>query len=561
MTTDHSDRRQSTTRAVCDASPQPRRATAKRSRRALRAGAGAIAVLLPLSLLTHPEAANADPTTPPESPTPTQAGAFVPHGSRFGKTETVIVRTDPTGAVQDVSVRNWLKNPDGKLKIEDVSTLTGIEVESDNVTLSQQGSDLVWLTGGQDVSYRGTATEDPPVGVSISYQLDGKPVTATDLAGVTGTVKITIDHHNRTRATVKTRTGKHTISRPFLMVSAVMLDAAHATDVTVDGGTVIDNPGSFLAVGMGMPGLAESLDLTDQLDLPEQVIVTARVKDFDAPGIITIATSSLLDSIDLEGVSTADSGNKDVDEALAAVDSLAEGVSGLEAGTSQLAGAMSKIKQGQAQLTAAMPGVSNGLGKLAEVSGDLKSDLGQAITEFGGLYADAQAIGENNAAALEALAGLDTSGLTPEQVSALEAATEALKDSNSNLASLGTSLGSPDPAGPSGLALLLGRSSARAAGLNSGLNAATDGFRKLNDGSAELAKATAKVSAAMKKVATGVSGFDSELQSALTQVKETVDTKLDLVRAIQEHNLSAGAFSGNASDMPASTTFMFLTGV
>lgn len=560
MTANRSDATLPGTREVRDAPPRRYPARVRRTRLAIGAGAVAAVVLLSFGAVTHPEVATADPTTPAAPSAPAPTGSLVPHGAEFGKSETVIVQTDPTGTVQDVSVRNWIKNPDGRLKIEDVSTLTGIEVETDNVTLSQQGTDLVWLTGGQDVSYRGTTTEKPPVGVAISYQLDGEPIAAADLSGATGALRITIDYHNQTRATVKTGKDTHKVSQPFLMVSTVMLDAAHSTDVTVDGGTVIDNPGSFMAIGMGMPGLANSLDLTDQLDLPEQVTITARVTDFEAPGIITVATSSLLDSLDLEGVSTTDTGNQDIDEALDAVDSLADGVSSLKTGTSKLATAMTKIKQGQSKLAKAMPAVSDGLVKLNGVSGDLETGLGQAITEFGSLYRDVQSIGRHNDTALQALADLDTSSLTPEQLTAVETAKTALEDSNKNIASLRTTLGNPDPASPSGLALLLGRSTARATGLHSGLTAASGGFHQLSDGSAKLAKATAKVSAAMTKVAAGVTTFDTKLQTALTEVKETVDTKLDLIRAIQKHNLAAGAFGGNTPDMPATTTFMFLTG-
>ena len=43
---------------------------------------------------------------------------------------------------------------------------------------------LTWNAGGKDISYQGTSDKELPVDISISYRLDGKKVTAEELAGV-----------------------------------------------------------------------------------------------------------------------------------------------------------------------------------------------------------------------------------------------------------------------------------------------------------------------------------------------------------------------------------------
>ena len=112
------------------------------------------------------------------------------------KEETVYIFTDAYGKQRDITVSNWLKNPEKKDTIEDESVLQEIENVKGDETFSRDGSKLVWKANGNDIYYQGTTSRQPPVSEKITYYLDGKEIAAEDLAGKSGKVKIHIDYTN-----------------------------------------------------------------------------------------------------------------------------------------------------------------------------------------------------------------------------------------------------------------------------------------------------------------------------------------------------------------------------
>lgn len=54
----------------------------------------------------------------------------------------------------------------------------------------------VWTTDGEDVYYQGTSDKELPVTLKVTYTLDGKEVTAEELAGRSGHVVIRFDYEN-----------------------------------------------------------------------------------------------------------------------------------------------------------------------------------------------------------------------------------------------------------------------------------------------------------------------------------------------------------------------------
>ena len=110
------------------------------------------------------------------------------------KEETVYVIADANGNAQDTIVSEWLKNTDKKDTIEDVSKLSDIENVSGDETFKQNGTKLTWQAGGNDIYYQGHSSEASPVSVKVTYQLDGKDVSADELLGQSGHVKIRYEY-------------------------------------------------------------------------------------------------------------------------------------------------------------------------------------------------------------------------------------------------------------------------------------------------------------------------------------------------------------------------------
>ena len=95
------------------------------------------------------------------------------------KEETVYIFTDEYGNQRDITVSNWLKNPEGKDKLEDLSDLSDIENVKGDETYDRNGEEITWNAGGKDIYYQGTTTQQPPVSEKITYYLDGREIART----------------------------------------------------------------------------------------------------------------------------------------------------------------------------------------------------------------------------------------------------------------------------------------------------------------------------------------------------------------------------------------------
>ena len=142
------------------------------------------------------------------------------HSSESGKAETVYVMADADGATREIIVSEWLRNQRGSSVLEDFSNLTDIEnVEGyEEFTKNSDGS-MTWQSDGSDIYYQGRTDAKLPVGVSLSYKLDGKEIAADELAGKSGRVTIRFDYTNNLTAETMVNGKEETIAVPFAMIS------------------------------------------------------------------------------------------------------------------------------------------------------------------------------------------------------------------------------------------------------------------------------------------------------------------------------------------------------
>ena len=112
------------------------------------------------------------------------------------KEETVHVKADAGGSVNEVTVDNVLHVYDAD-EVTDVSELDGIHNTEGDEDFRQDGSDIAWQNLGNDIKYEGSSEREVPVGVTVTYWLDGQEIAPQDLAGQSGHVKIRFDKHVR----------------------------------------------------------------------------------------------------------------------------------------------------------------------------------------------------------------------------------------------------------------------------------------------------------------------------------------------------------------------------
>ncbi|MDE7105475.1 MAG: hypothetical protein K2O36_06300, partial [Ruminococcus sp.] len=112
------------------------------------------------------------------------------------KDETVYILAGADGSIQKVIVSDWLKNTKSKESISDISNLTNIENVKGDEMFTVSNNEVVWQSDGEDIYYQGVSEDDLPVGVKISYMLDGKSIAPDDMAGKSGKVTIRFNYTN-----------------------------------------------------------------------------------------------------------------------------------------------------------------------------------------------------------------------------------------------------------------------------------------------------------------------------------------------------------------------------
>lgn len=296
------------------------------------------------------------------------------HSDESGKEETVYVIADADGNTEQIIVENWIKNEDGSEELTDVTNLTDIENTKGDEDYTDNGDGTItWNTQGTDIYYEGTGTEELPVTVSVKYELDGKSVTADTLAGATGHLKITFSYTNND-SYKRTINGKTvTLYRPYIMVSGLILDNAQAGNVTVTNGKSINDGDRSIVVGLAMPGLSESLGLSDydlDLEIPEEVVIEADVEDFELLTTLTLATGDALSELGLSDVT-------DVSELKEKLEELTDGSTQLVEGTAEFSDYMGQLSTATDQLESGASSVNTYMGTLSSGMSQLNSSVAE----------------------------------------------------------------------------------------------------------------------------------------------------------------------------------------
>lgn len=306
-----------------------------------------------------------------------------------GKDETVYIVADNTGKSKEVIVSDWLKNPEGKDTLEDASDLKDIKNVKGDETFKEKDGKLTWAAKGKDIYYQGTTDKELPVEQSITYYLDGKEMSADEIAGKSGKVTIRFDYKNNVK-TVETVNGKeHNVYVPFTVMTGMILDDSFS-NVEVSSGKVVSDGDKQIVVGVAMPGLSDSLkvdasDFSEDVDIPEYIEVTADVKDFSLSMSMSVMMSSLMSGTDFDEMFELDAlddaintlsdsstqladGSKELADGLDTLNSkmgdFSVGIKALKSGVDQLGGGAGSLADGANQLNDSAKQISAGIAQL-----------------------------------------------------------------------------------------------------------------------------------------------------------------------------------------------------
>ena len=300
------------------------------------------------------------------------------------KDETVYVLAGADGSVQKIIVSDWIKNALNENSIADKSGLSDIENVKGNETYTLDGSNMtVWDAEGNDIYYQGSLEKELPVAMTVSYKLDGKSISADELAGKSGKVTIRFDYENRQYETVNIDGKNEKIYVPFGMLTGMLLDSDTFRNVEVSNGKLLNDGDRTAVIGIAFPGLQENLGIDkDKVEIPDYVEITADVTDFELGMTVTIATNEIFNELDAAKIDSADGLTSSLNELTDGMQQLMDGSSALYDGlctlldkSGELVDGIEKLANGAKTLKDGADSLDEGAAQLQKGAADLSSGL------------------------------------------------------------------------------------------------------------------------------------------------------------------------------------------
>lgn len=258
------------------------------------------------------------------------------------KTETVYSVLNSDGSISDTIVSSWLHDEDGINNIKETLNLTDVKNIKSNEKPSKDGNTYTWNAKGNDVYYEGTATKQLPVSVKIRYELDGQEMSAKDMEGKSGHLKLTISFTNN-YSQVKNINGKSIVIHPSYLAGGMLnMSTGNFTNVKCESGKIVNDGTNEMLAFANIPGLNETLKsagldkVNNQLGISDDVTVEADVNDFDLGSIMVGMTNEIDLASELGEIGSVSELTDGIDQLMEADNQLIDGSKQLYDGTTQL---------------------------------------------------------------------------------------------------------------------------------------------------------------------------------------------------------------------------------
>lgn len=310
------------------------------------------------------------------------------------KEETVYVLADASGSVRKVIVSDRIENALRSKSVSDYSELENIVNLKGDGQYTRDGKLCIWDAQGNDIYYQGTIEKELPVSVDVKYFLDGRELSAEEIAGKSGRVTIRFAYTNRQRETVVLNGETTELYVPFAVMTGTVLENEFFRNIEVSNGKIINDGDRTLVAGIAFPGLSENLALSPEtLEIPDFVEISADVSSFHSGTVYTLVTNEIFNRIDLRD---AEESSAELTGALSELQNavmqlmdgssalydgltllsdqsgaLVQGVERLKNGAAQLQTGANSLKDGSAELHAGAQALASGLSTLSSKNTEL----------------------------------------------------------------------------------------------------------------------------------------------------------------------------------------------
>lgn len=369
------------------------------------------------------------------------------------KTETVYSVLNSDGSISDTIVSSWLHDEDGINNIKETLNLTDVKNIKSNEKPSKDGNTYTWNAKGNDVYYEGTATKQLPVSVKIRYELDGQEMSAKDMEGKSGHLKLMISFTNN-YSEVKNINGKSIVIHPSYLAGGMLnMSTGKFSNVKCESGKIVNDGTNEMLAFANIPGLNETLKsagldkVNNQLGISDDVTVEADVNDFDLGSIMVGMTneidlnqelgeigsvSELTDGIDqlieadnqlIDGSKQLYDGTTQLKEQAAPLTGSSDQVRQLSAGAIQLNDGVKALQTGISQYTAGASAINEGVNQLYGIPqnvGLIQSAVTTSTEEQASLVDGSQAVADGLGQLLDKLNGANVTASVKEMNALLD---------------------------------------------------------------------------------------------------------------------------------------------
>lgn len=299
----------------------------------------------------------------------------------YSKDETVYSKLNSEGNNYKTIVSTHLTNTDSEDTLNDMTNLTNIKNTNGDEKFSQNGNSLIWDAQKHDIYYQGESESELPISCSVKYELDGEEISAKDIAGKSGKVKVTITYENKSENLVNINGKTQKLYTPFVVVAGTMINNKNNRNIEVSNGKVIDDGTKTVVLGVALPGLRESLNISkDKLDIPNSIEITMDATDFEMGSIMNYVTPKLLEDEDIDAFDGLDELYSQVATLQSSMNQIQDGANTLKEGTDtytekmqEFENAMGMIQSGMASANSNYTKINDGIKTLNSSTGTLNS--------------------------------------------------------------------------------------------------------------------------------------------------------------------------------------------
>lgn len=469
------------------------------------------------------------------------------------KTETVYSVLNSDGSISDTIVSSWLHDEDGINNIKETLNLTDVKNIKSNEKPSKDGNTYTWNAKGNDVYYEGTATKQLPVSVKIRYELDGQEMSAKDMEGKSGHLKLMISFTNN-YSEVKNINGKSIVIHPSYLAGGMLnMSTGKFSNVKCESGKIVNDGTNEMLAFANIPGLNETLKsagldkVNNQLGISDDVTVEADVNDFDLGSIMVGMTNEIDLASELGEIGSVSELTDGIDQLIEADNQLIDGSKQLYDGTTQLkeqaaplTGSSDQVRQSSAgaiQLNDGVKALQTGISQYTAGA----SAINEGVNKLYGIPQGAAAIssgmntkGKSGFSMVEASStlrkGLDQLNSVAAGISAesyYNSLMDNVKTAEAGVTKLQNEVLAPTKTELGNLGDVLKKASSSLSGLSTLVGQLSSVEAAIEQDQATVSSNNEKVTANNNKIASvneSVEETKTQLQNAISSLKEARDT-------------------------------------